>query len=293
METTPAPAAESAETGATSVAEILSTRNAEPKTPAAEAAPQTAEAPPAPEPSAQPAPKAETPPAPAAAASPEPTPDPSKQGPKWYRDHMAKVNREAAALRQENERLRTSAPQPQRQQHEQRGPAIPDPIEDPQGYHEAITGHFNRQLADFQLQTTLTLSERFARSQHGNETFEETRAWLTTRPDLEDYFTRQPDPWGAAISHFTRERLAEEIGDDPSAYRAKIEAEIRAKVEAEFQERQGASGMTAQTQQQQHRAAPPAPASTARSAAPRDPSGRFTGPAPLGDIFAGRQARGR
>ncbi len=241
--------------------------------PVAAAAPAAAAAP-----GAQPAPQAATPPA--AGAEADPASDP--KAPKWYRDHMRKMNAEVAADRAELARLRaggapaTTTTPPAGQPRPQPTP-LPNPAEDPEGYHRAITGGFRSEMSRFRLETTLNLSERFARQQHGNEAFEETKAWLTTRPDLEDFFLTQPDPWGAAFSHYSREKLADEIGDDPNAWREKERQRIRDEILAE----QGAAPRDPAPAPQM-RAAPPAAASTARSAAPRDPqSGRFTGPAPL------------
>lgn len=234
-----------------------------------------AEAPAAPAASAAPAAPAPAPSAPAAPAGADPTAD--AKAPKWYRDDMARQRRENAELKARLERPPPAAPAPKAER-----PPLPNPAEDPQGYHEAITRQFNTQMQQMRLEQNLNLSERIARQQHGSETFEETKAWLTTRQDLEAYFIQQPDPWAAAIAYYGREKLADEIGEDPAAYRKRIEDEIRAKVEAEFQGRQsGAPAAPAPTM----RSAPPAPASTARAAAPRDTTGRFTGPAPLKSTF--------
>lgn len=236
-------------------------------------APTTA-APPAP--SAQPAPQAASEAAPAGQAE--------DKTPRWYREHMAKTNKTLAEVQAENERLRTAAPQPQR-----RAPAdLPDPLEDPQAYADAIRGEMRREQQEFQLVTTLNLSERFARQQHGGEAFEECKAWLSTKPDIEAWAIQQPDPWSAAFTQYNRERLSEEIGDDPNAWREKERQRIREEVQAE---------LAGQSQEQQHipaarppmtpRAAPPPPASSVRSAAPRDGGGRFTGPTPLGAALKG------
>ena len=228
---------------------------------------------------AKPAPQAQAAPA-SQAGDPDPASDP--RAPKWYREHMAKVGREAAALRAENERLRTGQ-QPQPRPHPgDQGPELPNPATDPEGYHRAITGHFNAQMQQMQLANVLTVSERFARQQHGGEAFEECKAWLTTRPDLEEYFLTQPDPWASAFAHYSRERLAEEIGDDPNAWREKERERLRAEILAE---QNGRSAEPAPAPAPRMRAAPPAPASQVRSAQPRDERGQFTGPRPLSGVF--------
>lgn len=284
--TTETPA--SAETGATSLTDVLNPAPAG-NEPGKEAAPNedagaaAAEAASGSEPSAQPAPKAETPPhaaqpAPAGnAGDADPANDP--RAPKWYREHMQKVNRELAQLRAERTQTPPQRPQPQ----QTRGPALPDPLEDPEGYGEAVLGIANQRIQEFQILTTLNISERFARQQHGSEKFEECKAWLSTRPDIEAWALQQPDPWGAAFTTYNREQLAEEIGDDPNAWRDRERERLRAEILAEHQAAPP-SGMTSQPS----RAAPPAPASTARSASVgRDASGRFT-TTPLGDALGKR-----
>lgn len=209
-----------------------------------------------------------------------PNADEEPKGPRWYREHIKKVNAEKARLQRENEDLRTGRQSPQAPQPQPRPqPELPNPAEDPVGYANAILGLQQERFESLELATTLRLSERFARQQHG-DTFDECFAWLQTRPDLEQHFVRQPDPWGAAIAYFQREKLAEEIGDDPAAYRKRIEEEVRAQIAAESGGQGSRSGMTADPPPQR-RAAPPPPASAVRGAQPRDVAGRFSGAAPL------------
>jgi hypothetical protein len=236
-----------------------------------DAPPAAAAAPAAAKPGAQPAPTAERP---ATGGAEDPASDP--KAPKWYRDHMRKVNRELEEFRS-GQRAPAAAPAARPAAPAQEPRKLPNPAEDPDGYHQAVTGGFRAEMQQFRLETTLNFSERFARQSHGNEAFEETKAWLTTRPDLEDFFLTQPDPWGAAFSYFTREKLADEIGDDPAAWREKERQRIRDEILAE----QSGGQAREPAAQPQMRHAPPAAAATARSAAPRDPSGRFAGPQPL------------
>lgn len=306
MDTQTAPAAETAEFSATSITDAIggTERHAPQERHTAEVEPGVAPEPaPAAQSSAQPAAKAAPAapaaptPAPAGQAGDPPTPEAPKE-PKWYRDHLAKTNRELAAMRQENERLRAGRQPPPQERQRQEQSEIPDPIEDPAGYHAYITGDFNRRQQDFELRTTLSFSERFARQQHGHEAFEECQAWLTTKPELADWCVMQPDPWGAAFAQYTRDRLVEEIGDDPNAWRERETARIRAEVEAELNA--GGGG-----QEPQHiparrtmtpaRDAPPAPASSVRSAVgvERDGRGRFQGQTPMGSILSAGRPAGR
>lgn len=83
----------------------------------------------------------------------------------------------------------------------------------------------------------------------------------------------QNHPWEYAYKHAERLLLQREIGDDPKSYRAKVEAEIRAKIASE----------AAQV------AAPAVPASLngARSVAARS-APAWTGPLPISDILGPR-----
>jgi len=221
---------------------------------------------------------AEAPSAPAATTSVPAAPAGEEaKAPKWYRDHMAVVNRERAAEKAEVERLRAVQPAPTRQPEANQ---LPDPLEDPQAYAVALQGQFRNEFQAFQLQTTLQLSERFARQQHGTENFEECRAWLSTKPDIEAWAIQQPDPWSAAFTQYQRDRLAEEIGDDPAAYKERLRQEFLAEQAAAAQTQQAPVAPTM-------RAAPPPPSSNVRSAAPRDGGGRFTGPTPLSAALRG------
>lgn len=233
----------------------------------------------APPAAATPEPKpAPAPAAPAASAATDPVEDP--KSPRWFRDEMKK-------LRAENQRLASTqgradpAPTPR----PAAPPAeLPNPAEDPQGYHDAVQRGLHTQMQRFQLETKLNLSERFATQQHGAEAFEDCRAWLSTKPDIEAWAIQQPDPWAAAFTQYNRERLAEEIGEDPKAWQEKERQRIRDEVRAEMEAEGGQPAPARQPPQM--RAVPPAPASTARAAAPRDPStGKFTGPAPLTGAF--------
>lgn len=249
---------------------------------------------PAPAPSAQPAPKAEI-----AAPAPAPGGDQQTQqpqGPRWFRDEMAKKERENARLRAENERLAPGRPA-QQPQPRPTPPEIelPNPTEDPVGYAHAVLAIQRQELAQerqqrtqFEYQTRLNTSERFARKEFGNDLFDETFAWLETRHDLQDVFSRQPDPWGAAISHYQRERIAEEIGDDPNAWRERERERIRAEIQSELADRD--QHQPAPQRGSMARTPPPPPASTVRNAVDRDDRGRFTGPTPMSAILNRQKA---
>jgi hypothetical protein len=219
----------------------------------------------APEPAPEPAPIPEA--AQPQAVAPEPTPT----EPFWYRKALrAQEDRQKAQDREIRElRSRLEQAQPA-------NPA-PHPLDDPDAYAREFDQRLDR--------TRFALAEQFSRRlairDHGAELQGEVDTWLRTRPDVMNWAAQQDDMWDAAISQFKREKLASEIGDNPDDWRNKERERIRAEVEAEL-----ASAPSALATPAGNPTPPriPTPASTQRSANPRDSAGRYTGPAPLTEI---------
>lgn len=281
-DTAPAAETEIAETAPKSIDELIETRHqALPDHEAhKEVGAETEEAAPAaaaPEPKARPerAQRAETAApaaAPAAKAEADPAAKPEAEQPFWYRQEAKKLRQRAEAA--ERELAQTRHRPPPQQSREPEGEA-----EDPDRpltrgelevyrQRDALIGRLERS------------EERFV-DKLGEEAFEATREWLATRPDIEEWALKQRDPWRAAHSQYTKEKLAAEIGEDPNAWRESERERIRQELRAEMEAETG--HIPARRDPPQMRSAPPAPASTARSAAPRDDSGRFA-PAPLSSL---------
>ncbi len=167
-------------------------------------------------------------------------------------------------------------PQPQQQPQQPQRKPVPDMFADPEGY----TAWVEEQITERSLSTAASISRRFAEKEYGADVVQQV---LQSAPaDLcNQLFYTSQDPFGDLMSWHKRQQLLNEIGDDPSAY----EAKLRAKWEAEMN---GAAPPPPQS------ATPPAqkapvPKSLARtpSAQPRDPStGRWQGPTPLSDILS-------
>lgn len=220
-------------------------------------------------PVAQPAPVAETP-------KIDPATKPEAEQPFWYRKEIEKERKRAQAAERQLEELARRPPQAE----PQRGP---DPLEDP----EAFEAHRQREIHTLRAEIRLEGSEDRFIEKHGEEQLDEVREWLRTKHNgqgnpMEQWALSQRDPWRAAHQQYQREKLAAEIGEDPNAWRDSERERIRQEILAE------------QAVQQQHipaaapqmsRPTPPPPSSTVRSAAPRDGTGRFTGPAPIGGVL--------
>lgn len=96
-------------------------------------------------------------------------------------------------------------------------------------------------------------------------------------PAIHARINSSPNPWAAAVQWHQQTKALAEIGDDPAAYRAKVEAEIRDKVMAELQQGQ---------QPAAQRAAPVMPNNfaTGRNVGARS-GPAWSGPPSLDDIF--------
>lgn len=231
--------------------------------------------------------------APAAAPAPEVVPEaaaaaaPAAAAPKdeftgkhpaWMRQQIRAERERANAA---EARLRTG-PQPERR--------APTPEEVEERNRPLTRAEMDAFAANERLVLRVERSEDAFVDKHGAEVFDDVQEWLISKSvapgnnPMETWALAQRNPWAAAYQQYQREKIADEIGDDPAAYRAKLEAQIR----EEYEAKQGVQ-TTAAPAPASMRPAPPAPASTARAAAPRDSTGKFTGPAPLGATFKHKQ----
>lgn len=110
--------------------------------------------------------------------------------------------------------------------------SAPDPRQDPYGalaYERAL---FQAQLTNTRLQTSRFLAEK----DFGADVVQEAFEFFDRNPALSHQFVDHPSPFHAAVEFYRRQKVADEVGADPAAYRAKLEAEIREKLLAEMQQ---------------------------------------------------------
>lgn len=112
----------------------------------------------------------------------------------------------------------------------------PDWFENPQ---EAAQFHNNQVEQQFQsrmLQQSKFLAER----EFGSETVTEAVQYFDQHPQASQQFKDHPSPFHAAVEFYQRQKVAQEIGSDPEAYKAQLREELRKEVEAEMMQK-GAS----------------------------------------------------
>lgn len=144
-----------------------------------------------------------------------------------YKDEKEKrkeLERKAADYERQLQEFMRQQPQPK--------PQYVDPLDDPEGFNKSLDSRIN----DVAFKTTLTISERFARQEHGAETVDATNAWLMepSNAHILQQAKTSADPWGDAVKAYKRAQVMSEIGEDPQAYRERIRAEIREQLEAEY-----------------------------------------------------------
>lgn len=145
-----------------------------------------------------------------------------------YKGERDRLQGEMAAIKAELEAARKAPPAQPVQEQQPEPQAIPNPVEDPQGYH----AYQQRMLFN----ERLNQSEMMLRDQHDDvdEKMAVFKQAATANPALRSELTRQVHPYRWAYQQAQRIIAMEEIGGDPAAYRAKVEAELRAKWEAEY-----------------------------------------------------------
>lgn len=182
---------------------------------------------------------------------------------------------------EELSRQTTAQPQPQQQSPQQEQPRPqrrqrPDPWTDPEGAAE----HDRQEFFGAIFETRVIMSEELIRS--AKTDYDEMKeifiAEARQQPALEQQLKSHPLPAKFAYETGKRLKLMREIGDDPEAYRARVEEEVRAKLAPQTPE---------QPTVQAPRGSAPKSLAATPSAQPRDQRGRYQGSASLEDLLGG------
>lgn len=146
---------------------------------------------------------------------------------------------------------------------------IPNPAEDPAGYHAAIREEFLVQRVD--------LSEELVRSQFSDvdEKFETFKRHAANNPALVQQVLADRSPWLRMYREAEKMAAMDEIGSDPKAYRERLRAEILAEMKAERPSDPPKSSPPTSL---------PSSLASVRSAGSRTESVGYTGPTPLSEI---------
>lgn len=133
-------------------------------------------------------------------------------------------------LKSQIDQVRSQLNPPQQQE-----PAkAPDMFEQPEQYQQFMSD----QLQQVQNSTKLEMSRFMAEREFGKEAVEEVVEYFNDHPNESHQFLHKPSPFHAAKEFVDAQKTAKEIGNDPAAYRAKLEQEVRQQIEAEMAAKQ-------------------------------------------------------
>lgn len=161
-------------------------------------------------------------------------------------------------------------PQPQRQQA-----PIPDPVTDPENYARYV--HSTAQQTVFI--ERLNASEDRARDKHGDTAVDDALKAAEAAGLLQQgaFIQANPrHPFGALMDWHKRQQVLSVVGDDPEAYRKRIEEEARAKV---LEELKAGNGPAAQGKPQVF------PGTLAANTATGPQGGHLSDEAAMGTVF--------
>ena len=197
---------------------------------------------------------------------------------------LSERDKEFADLRKELDQLKgRGQPQPTQQAQPV---APPDPWLDPEGYARHIAIENDKRL----FKDRVEISQELMRSKHDDYDDVEKvfRDECKTNPFLAQQLRASSFPAKFAYEQGKRLMALREIGDDPAAFKAKIEADIKAKLEAEKATPPPAAPPAAITAPVAHTPQPPPPPPSlagVTSSAPRKAGTKFEGPTPLDAIL--------
>lgn len=139
------------------------------------------------------------------------------------RDRRKKAEREAEELRKWREQMEA-----QKQE-------APDFFQDP----DQRLAHERKQFEQRQQAEKLKQSRFFAEREFGSDLVNEAFAYFDQHPQLSHQFLDHPSPFHAAVEFYKRQKVADEIGSDPEAWKNKqmeeLKEQIRAEIMAEVQ----------------------------------------------------------
>lgn len=142
---------------------------------------------------------------------------------------------EASGLRRalQEERLKRQQLEQRLMQPPQPAPELPDPIENPAEYTQALQADMQQRLALERVETSRFHAERDPAI--GKAGLAEIDDYFYANPRESHRFLTSASPIHAAWEWLQGEKIRQEIGSDPAAYRERLRAEARAEFLAEQQ----------------------------------------------------------
>lgn len=102
----------------------------------------------------------------------------------------------------------------------------PDILDNPQGAFQHYVAPLQQQFE----QRIMAMSLHQARQTHGEELVNEAIAFFDKNPQLSHQFVNHPSPYDAGVEFYKRQKVLEEIGADPDAWREQERAKLKAEL---------------------------------------------------------------
>ena len=115
-------------------------------------------------------------------------------------------------------------------EYEAKAAPKPDFFTDP----EAALAAAQRAAQAAAINTKLETSRFLAEEKYGAEKVQAAYEFFDKNPHLSAPLLSSPSPFHAAVKEYEKHQAMTEIGEDPAAYRARVEAEIRERILAEM-----------------------------------------------------------
>lgn len=115
-------------------------------------------------------------------------------------------------------------------EYEAKAAPKPDFFTDP----EAALAAAQRAAQAAAINTKLETSRFLAEEKYGAEKVQAAYEFFDKNPHLSAPLLSSPSPFHAAVKEYEKHQAMTEIGEDPAAYRARVEAEIRERILAEY-----------------------------------------------------------
>lgn len=115
-------------------------------------------------------------------------------------------------------------------EYEAKAAPKPDFFTDPEAAIEAAQRAAQAAVINTKLETSRFLAEE----KYGAEKVQAAYEFFDRNPHLSAPLLNSPSPFHAAVKEYEKHMAMQEIGEDPAAYRARVEAEIRERILAEM-----------------------------------------------------------
>lgn len=135
------------------------------------------------------------------------------------RDRRQKYEREAAELREKLAAFEAAKNSPP-----------PDLYADPEARLQFERSTYEQMVVNAKLDQSRWLAER----DFGKPLVDEAFEYFNKFPALSHQFKNEPSPFHAAVEFYKRQKVADEVGPDPEAYKKRLRDELEAQIRAEL-----------------------------------------------------------